>query len=1157
MPVTISGPDGAALHARPLQRDSSRQATLRVARDSTGAPPLDAAFKPLSAVYQYTPHGWIEDELEVRVPFQVRADVKPRLMVAQPGGRWSEVVDARLEGSFMIGKVVQLGYATVVTSSEGNSVSDRITALAARASTLTGSEVAPSLSVAIGAATSPSMPAPQSGAWPRVTSQTNLVLEVGHNLPSCNAPPVAEFFGMTWQGNMQNIRYVSLGVRSLSSLGGIETYQMPLTEAENGNWVFTAFVYCKEPEHSDFSYSKTAYSSKFTVEISGTTTTPVPAISTHPLDQSVLAGGVANFSVSAQGNSLVYEWQRSSDGGVTYNTITGATAATYGLASSLTDNGALFRVRITNAGGSVVSTPALLTVTPITIAPVVTSDPSSQSVLEGDSATFTVAGTGQPAPAIQWQQRAAGATSPETGWSDVVGHTGNSYTIIALTVAQNGAQVRAVLRNSAGVVVSLPATLTVSTAPTGPTIVAAPQARSVNAGQLGLFSIEVSGTTPLSYQWYRNGEPIVGANGAEVLVLAQPSDAGTSYQISVRVSNAVGSVTSTPVEMQVTLDGTQIPAAEGGTINGPAGSLLVIPPGALGGDATISVTPLAVGASDIPQEMVVVGDAVRVQPVNLSFLQPALLQLPAPSDLPVGMTFAVLRLESLEDDGTGNSIRFSAQANLRRAATQGVASLPPRMRPMRLISPNSLVCENPLNINSDGMFGKLVSQAGSYLTVMTPLSLCSSVQPTMSTPDVPSTSEKKCVGDADFWPMNGDSDDDLRALVSRHVDCRMGTSYTETIEVELVESNGSYRLPTQSDPASSIGYHSPGTASFRVKVATFGPYNALSKRVSLTVQVASFMPNPDYRGPDRTPTIAVRPQLLCGSSYEDNSVTPSCAVSGADLALELQPGATATGEYTVTFNWPARPAPEKDVLTFQLFPGRFEYAAQGAPFLRVRGEASYFSPRLGNSVLVRCDNRVAQSASRGCVFPQAAAVFAQRLSGAGVDENSGHIAEAQARGAPGAFRMKPGFRAIADDSVRGSSALHRTQIEFVRAANSDAACTREWSIINVAPRASTSCPSGGTGGACQCDEYPFASTYEGAFSVMPNLPVSEVPNTASAKYILRGHNSTAGSALGDFYLKQRVLDLSTLTGQPGPPSNPDPTYTRIYGGDSFWVKINP
>lgn len=175
LPTTVTGADGASVHLRQTDRESAQQATIRVARDSTGAPALEASYTPLGPVYQYTPHGWLEQEIELRVPFNAGVDAVPRLMVAQPGGRWSEVADARREGSFMVGRVLQLGYATVVTSAEGTRFSDRINALAARARSLSGTESNPAFAIAVDSATTPAFPATTSGSWPKVTSQTNLV----------------------------------------------------------------------------------------------------------------------------------------------------------------------------------------------------------------------------------------------------------------------------------------------------------------------------------------------------------------------------------------------------------------------------------------------------------------------------------------------------------------------------------------------------------------------------------------------------------------------------------------------------------------------------------------------------------------------------------------------------------------------------------------------------------------------------------------------------------------------------------------------------------------------------------------------------------------------------------------------------------------------
>ena len=84
-----------------------------------------------------------------------------------------------------------------------------------------------------------------------------------------------------------------------------------------------------------------------------------PGFTTHPSDRTVIEGQTATFSVAATGGSLSYQWQKN---GVN---ISGATIATYITPSAtLADNGAIFRVIVSNAAGSVVSNNATLTVLP-------------------------------------------------------------------------------------------------------------------------------------------------------------------------------------------------------------------------------------------------------------------------------------------------------------------------------------------------------------------------------------------------------------------------------------------------------------------------------------------------------------------------------------------------------------------------------------------------------------------------------------------------------------------------------------------------------------------------------------------------------------------------------------------------------------------------
>ena len=84
-----------------------------------------------------------------------------------------------------------------------------------------------------------------------------------------------------------------------------------------------------------------------------------PVITTQPKSQLLSVGYPVTFSVTASGPTpYSYQWMRN---GVN---ISGATARTYRIAqTTLNDNGARFRVRVTNPYGSVLSNAAVLSVT--------------------------------------------------------------------------------------------------------------------------------------------------------------------------------------------------------------------------------------------------------------------------------------------------------------------------------------------------------------------------------------------------------------------------------------------------------------------------------------------------------------------------------------------------------------------------------------------------------------------------------------------------------------------------------------------------------------------------------------------------------------------------------------------------------------------------
>ncbi len=92
-------------------------------------------------------------------------------------------------------------------------------------------------------------------------------------------------------------------------------------------------------------------------------TSGAPSISTQPMAQVVTAGETATFIVVASGSTpLSYQWQK---GGTD---LSGETAASYTTpAATMSDNGSLFRVVVSNSIGSATSKAATLTVNAVSV----------------------------------------------------------------------------------------------------------------------------------------------------------------------------------------------------------------------------------------------------------------------------------------------------------------------------------------------------------------------------------------------------------------------------------------------------------------------------------------------------------------------------------------------------------------------------------------------------------------------------------------------------------------------------------------------------------------------------------------------------------------------------------------------------------------------
>ena len=250
------------------------------------------------------------------------------------------------------------------------------------------------------------------------------------------------------------------------------------------------------------SSSATSAAANLTVADSNSVT---PVVSANPADQIKNTGQTATFSVTAS-PATGYQWQVSTDGGTTWNDISGATNSSYTTGTLvLADSSKKFHVVVTNAEAgktpsSVTSSAALLTVLQLySVTPIITSNPGNQSKNTGQTATFSV--TAIPVTGYQWQVSADGGTN----WSDISGATSSSYTTASLVLGDNAKKFRVVVTNAepnavSQSVTSTSALLTVTAAVSAtPVISSNPGNQSKNTGQTATFSVTAIPVT--GYQW--------------------------------------------------------------------------------------------------------------------------------------------------------------------------------------------------------------------------------------------------------------------------------------------------------------------------------------------------------------------------------------------------------------------------------------------------------------------------------------------------------------------------------------------------------------------------------------------------------------------------------------------------------------------------------
>ena len=265
----------------------------------------------------------------------------------------------------------------------------------------------------------------------------------------------------------------------------------------------------------------------------------VPAMAQAPVVSNVVAQQRSGtklvditYDVTAVTPSVTISLRISNDGGASYNipatTLSGAVGdnVTTGTGKVITWNAGVdwngnyntgMRFEVTADDG--------------VIPPTITTQPATQTIASGSTATLTVTASGSIPLTYQWYRGAVGTTTTPVGTNSA------SFTTPALSATTT---YWVSVSNTAGSVNSTLATITCS-----PTITAQPASQTILSGSTATLTVTASGSPPLTYQWYQGAVGTtttpVGTNSA--LFTTPALSATTTYWV--RVSDSAGNVNST------------------------------------------------------------------------------------------------------------------------------------------------------------------------------------------------------------------------------------------------------------------------------------------------------------------------------------------------------------------------------------------------------------------------------------------------------------------------------------------------------------------------------------------------------------------------------------------------------------------------------------
>jgi hypothetical protein len=256
-----------------------------------------------------------------------------------------------------------------------------------------------------------------------------------------------------------------------------------------------------------------------------------------------------------------------------------------------TGAGNAYPLTVTASNGVLPNATQSFTLT-IDAAPVITTNPASQTVAPGTPVSFTAAASGNPAPTVQWQR----STDRGTSFGPIAGATNPTYTFTPV-LGDSTTQYLAVFSNSVDTASSSAATLLVGVAPT----ISSPNVAGMTVGTASNVTVTTTGmptptvaetgVLPAGVSFTSNVDGTATIDGTPTVVTAG------SYPITLTAHNGIGADASQAFTLTVS---PTLPAAPTSvTATGGDGSATVTftPPSSNGGAPVTSYTVTSVSGN--------------------------------------------------------------------------------------------------------------------------------------------------------------------------------------------------------------------------------------------------------------------------------------------------------------------------------------------------------------------------------------------------------------------------------------------------------------------------------------------------------------------------------------------------------------------------------